>query len=1258
MLVLSLTALPQVPPNTISLEAMINKALPEVSLSALQPPSGLPGLANVFLNKLQIDVPKRTFCIGAGLGGRTFDLVPKLLALHQITFNVCQNKMAGGTARKLAVAGSITLGKVNADMTLTTEKGKLTASTYIAQRLTIPDLLTAFGVSFIPGGSGIAQTLRNSGFDKFGIERTTIVVNRTTSAGTSIYVSGRATLPAFASDCELLFTGLGTKVRASIATFTLPRITLAKIVNLVSGVDISGLPVLGDLASPGITVSIANLDKIKLPTGFQFKNALVRGFATAKGVAINFLKNLASKARNFRMSFRVGSFDLSLQSFPTLDEAIKFLFPGVGNLEVYKTLPTILPHVFHLRVTRIAYDSTTRQLTTEAALKGVTIIPKLLEIRNAKVIAKITKAAPGAALTPSGTPQGSKLELSAEGVGVLFTLRLKLAVVYDQAQKGFTLRIKSPTGKIRLEQMFKLVGSATNDAANPAINALHLHSAEIIDPHFDVNQKKKTLAFRIKGTPTIKGFKLFTMEVIANTAPRQMILTMSAEKFSMGKMIETLTGLSLRGVPFAGMISGPSSIGVTLSATNIDDIPFPITSYPLNETTSIQRGLGFNVAFRLPDDCRGDKICGFCKKLLGTQRIFFRVTGINGPQATVAFRMPGQLKLGSFKLFNVDFGFTVSATAPPSIGLTNIEMKFPAPNSRQLHFRGQLLIDAAFNVQARLQMIGIYEKAFGIPFLAFGNIDAGFRTRIDCPVCVSALRLGGELAIGRNCYSGNSGNCIVARAIVNFDAIDVKNNFYYFKLNQLSYRKLLSALGFKNIPGLVLLDYVSVRNVEASYSLIDRNIPSGVVPGGVTIKAGIVLKGEISVLFVARVKVDIAVELLFGAPRSVKALIKATPINLGPLKFTSTRSHRIGPKFELKAVLIPNPQLFFEIDGKLQITWIGFSRSVYARIDEKGIHVKTSGRMFGLGVSFTLKAQFQNIRRPKSFKGFHMSGRFTTMASQVINAVRSSLQSASRKLKAKLDSARRRVRAAQEKLNKAIGFFDLKKRFRDGRRRAFAHARSKLDAARRKVRGLCSIKNCKSCKHIPKPCIKQHCWGQGYPCCSGRWRWRCRICRKRICVPKPGTCGTFCAPWVNPVCVAKNVACHAARKIAFAALSAASLALRGAEGAAKAAEAATSAAARGLQSARLLERTAEVGFKAVEGTFNALSKAILSVLTAFQIHSISFSVSLESVRQAHIAASIDMTVLGKRHRLRANINLKKIFDFGASLARRFYKKFF
>ena len=1237
----------QVPRNTISLQEMIETLLPGVSLRSLSPPKGLPSLKNVFLNRLTLDVPKKRFCLAAGVAGKTFSIVPKVFSLKNLNFDVCIYKVRGKTQKTLMVLGSVDIGRVSVRVAVKSHKGIVTAMAKVPQRLSIADIFRTFQASFMPSGDGLSSTLRGSGFDSFGFQDTVIVVN-SSRATTSLSINAKASLSAFSADIELLFTDLGKATRGAVATFTLPEITLAKVISTISGIDVSGVPLVGTIKIPGTTITLSNIPNLRLPAGFQFKNALIRGYKVTKGVALNFLQNLAGKLRNFRMAFRVGSFDLLLAKLPTLDEALKQFVPSITQFPPYSALPAVVPGIFHLRVTRIAYDANKKVFTTEATLKPVTIIPNLLEIRSAKIKAQIYKGTPEA-----GKPTKNKIVLAVEGTARLITLELKITVLFDQQQQAYRLRLESPTGRLRLQELFKLIASASPNVANPAIQALHLDTAEILHPLFEVNQKKKSLAFRVSGTPTIKGFSLFTMEIIANSNPRQMILTLSIPRFSMGAMIEAVTGLRIRNVPFFGMISGPSSIGVTLSANNIDEIPFPITSYPLNETTSIERGLGFNVAFRLPENCRGDKICGFFKMMLGTQPIFFRVIGITGPQVTVAFRMPGQLKLGQFKIYNIDLGFTLSATAPPLIGLTNIEMDIPVPKARPIKLRGQLLIDASFNVQARLQMIGIYQKAFGIPILAFGNIDAGFRTRIDCPQCVTQLRLGGEIAIGKNCYAGNAGNCIKAQALMNIDAVDVKENFFFFQLNQLSFSALLRAVGLPNIPPLRLLDTVSVRDVEASYSLIDRNIPSGILPGGKTIKAGLVLRGEVNILFLAKVKVDIQVELLFGIPRSVRALLKVTPIRLGPLQFTSTKSSRKGPKFDLKASLIP-PKLFFEMDAKLQITVIGFSRSIYARIDDKGIHIVTSGRILGFQASFTVKAAFKSVSRPKSFKSFYMAGRFTTMAGSIINGVRSTLSSASRKLSKSLDAALARLRAADRKVAKALQTFNLKKHFSGRRKRAFETARRKVTEFRHKIHRLCRIQNCRSYKRVPKPCIKQRCRGIPFLCCR---RWRCRWCRRRTCVPLPGFCGYARIPWINPICVAKNAGCQTLRTAAFLGEKAAKATLRVAEGAAKAAEAATAWATKKLGDARLLSRTGKLAFDGIKATFRGITAAINGIVSAFQIHRISFSVSIQSLAQSVIRASILMTVFGRRHHFKVSINLKKIYDFAASLAKKFYKKF-
>ena len=736
---------------------------------------------------------------------------------------------------------------------------------------------------------------------------------------------------------------------------------------------------------------------------------------------------------------------------------------------------------------------------------------------------------------------------------------------------------------------------------------------------------------------------------------------MSAQQFSIGKLIELLTGLDLTGIPFLAMLNGPSEVGVTLSATNIPLIPFPILSAPLNQITSIDRGLGFIVAFRLPADCGSDPICNFVQLLLGDEAITFRVTGITGPQATLAYRIPRDLTLGTFKLYNVDFGFGLSATRPPTVGLTNIEMDlpvpFPAEGQKPLHFRGTMLIDPAQNVEARLQMIGIYINAFGIPILSFGNVDAGFRSNIICPVCVTQLRLGGEVAIGQNCYTGNKANCVIAQGLFQIDAVDVKENFYYFAVNQLSYRALLKAIGLPvdDVPGIKLLDAVSIKDLEASYSAIDRNIPSGILPGGKTIKAGMVFKGVFSVLFLVNVKVDVQVELLFGAPKSVNALVEVAPITLGPIKFTAASDDSKGAKFELKANLLP-PSFFFSIDGSLSIDIIGFKAAVLARIDNTGLSMSVTGPIFGFPANFKLTAQFQSLEDPRSFKNFAIDGRFNGLGNNIVNGVRSALNAAKERINRNLDRLVSKAGDAQRALNAAVGELNLKKHLEGKRRAAFNSAQNALNSAQRKVDNLCSIRNCNSKKSVPKPCVKQSCsCSIHYPCCR---RWRCSTCCRTLCVPYPSTCGYHDIPFVDPKCLGENAVCAPIRAAAFVALNAAKGTLKGAEEAVKAAEAATAAATKAWEKADALNRAAQAAVAPVRALFNEILNAINRLLSLFRVNFVSFRVQVQSVADATIGVTISLTVNGRQHTLSADLNLRDIPGYAASLARRFFGKFF
>eukprot|EP00117_Sycon_ciliatum_P040158 scpid4571/ scgid0758/ len=1246
------------PDADTSLLDMLQLAAPAVPVSDLQVPDGLPGLDNVYIQRLRVDVAKKSMCVQARLEGQTFDIVPSYLSMDSIAFNLCMMKKRGATDVNFNVAGSITLGTVQAEAMITKKGNTIEMATSIPQRMGVADVLTAFGSTIIPDGDALTAVLTQNGFDSFGLTQTSLNVNTTTASNgkrtSTVVMTSTADVAGLQAGIEILISGLGTTQKCTVAVFSITRIKLATLVQKVSGLDIDGLPVLGDLAIPASSITISSKNIASLPSGFNFYNPLVTGARITQGVSLNYLQSIGGSLKNFKMSLRPGSFDLDLAELPSLEEALAMLIPDIASYDIYSALPNVVPGVFGLRINRIAYDNSIGKMSVEAALDSFTLIPNLLEISTSTVKATLTK-------TPRGVRTANnraQITLEINGDVILFGMDLRIQIAYQQTKKAFGIRITSPSGEIKFAKLFDLLGSASNDLTNPAVAALQLQSSAIRNPVFEVNKQSGSLAFRIKGTPTISGFGLFTAEALANTAPRQFILTLNAREFSMAKMIETLTGLDLSGIPFLGLLNGPSNIGVTLSATNVPRIPFPVSSYPLNETTSIDRGLGFTVAFRMPDDCSGDPICNFCQLMLGSQSIIFRVTGINGPQATVSYRLPTQLVLGPLKLYNVDFGFSLSATRPPTVGLTNIELDVPVPfpseGQEPLKFKGSMLIDPTTNVEASLAMIGIYENAFGIPVFSFGNVDLGFRTNIACPVCVSQLRFGGEVALGQRCYRGNAANCVIAQSIFNVDAVDVKNNYFYFAVNQLSYRKILTAVGVPDNPALVLLDAVNMRNVEASYSSIDRNIPSGIIPGGKTIKAGLTMKGIFNVLFLVNVQVDVTVELLFGVPKSVNALVAVNPITLGPLSMTAASDSSKGPKFEMVAKVLP-PTFYMSMDGKISIPALQYTASVLAKIDNNGLNVEANGPIYGFPASFLLKAQFRNLRQPDSFEQFRVAGSFSTLGAQLVDGVKDQLEAASRATKAQLDAAVAEFEKADRAVAAAVGNLDLKKVAEGNAKRAFDSANNALRSAEDTIRGLCSIHDCNGCQNVPKPCTKQHC-SCSIPsvCCSG---WSCKPCCKTACVPYPTFCGTHCVPYVDPACVTANGVCEGIRSSAFAARVAAQTTLSGAQATFNAAAEATRVATQAVANARLLSRTAAGVRDGFQASFNAVNSAISGLLSAFRINHIGFDVLVDTVNGGRMQVSLDVVAAGQAQTLSTTIDLNNIAAYAAELAKKFYGNF-
>ena len=744
---------------------------------------------------------------------------------------------------------------------------------------------------------------------------------------------------------------------------------------------------------------------------------------------------------------------------------------------------------------------------------------------------------------------------------------------------------------------------------------------------------------RMRGTPSLSGFGNFNMEVTGSTQPRQLIVSWSKSDSSMTAMINSLLGLDLSSQPFAKMFSGPSAIGVTISTADMAFLPVPFSFYPLNTTNTVTRGLSFLVVLQLPKSCGHDPFCNFFRLILGNTKITFRVYDIKRRSMTIAYRIPGTISFAGFKLYNVEAGMRIGVTVP-TFGLTNVEMDVSTGDGKTLHFIGSLTIDPFQNADAKMWMIGMWQRAFSIPFLSIGNILARIRTHISCPLCISALSLGGELWIGTNCAGSGASKCIKGAAYIAIDYLDPDEEWAYATVNQASYSKLIRALGI-NVPGLEMLDTSSYRNCEFSYSKIDRVLPSGVAPHGKTIRAGMVFKGDVTLLWFYNVHFDMTVYTTLGYVTYVKAFITATRVDFGLVKFTSASDRSKGPVFYLEAGLFP-PKYGFTMDGELSVPALSIRRRVIATIDRDGFKGTLTTAIFGFTSTYQLTATFVNVLNPTSLRAFRITGSFATdlaIGSKVVDTLTDVRDKTSRVLTSAVDTLALAEQELKDLLTKEQYYETIYKQ----KKQAFDAADRVLSGAQDVVNRLCSIRTCYKFS-VKRPdvgtCTRcQSWWIAGTSC----FTFICTLGFKTVWLP-------------DLICEGKNKVCEGLRKTAFEALAKARSGLSKAQSALRTATDNFRKATKLVLDQRPLTNAAKLAESSARFVFNGVASVVKHL--QFTIHRISFSTYLRSITGGQVSAWVDITVSGTRQTISLTINLKNPAETAKLLARKFFPQVF
>ncbi|XP_065179202.1 uncharacterized protein LOC135809715 [Sycon ciliatum] len=1205
-------------PNTVSLANVLRIFVSSENLKALGLPDFLPKLESLFINSVYINVPEKIYKVDATLKG-PITVVKSFLVLNNFNFGFYyQNK----TLSFNFTANAQILGKTfKAEFSRIRGRYRLLAST---PSIHVSSTLGKFG--------SLEKQYRHLGVSDFTIEQASLEV-RWGNGANLISVYGLPTLSGYqhAKVQMTIFNFTTLKEMNFFIGIEIPLGKISTLIKRVTSIDIGKVPTIGKAEVRGIGLFLSST-VIELNHGFHFQRS---GFEhlknVPKGIRLYFYQSVDVKNISIVVDVGLKSLTFRLPDGFSLHDAIAYLSPATLNDKTYKAFGKVYGWLFKMQVKAFTYDSDA-QVTSILGR-----FPQSFKLFKGKFV--MTSASYNASF------------LGAHNFSYMVTGQMKLFNKPFNASIGYNSRKGALIFQLSSSKDFKLsdIGSFKVNSHNKFIRNLHLDKIGVQKPKVQIMRMRDGFGFRISGKPTLPLFGTFAFEVITVPNPMRYLITFSKQHTSVTKIIKDLTSFDLSKVFFLHFLSGPASIGV--SYTNIkrgEKLPFKVNSYPLHDVKVIPEGLSLTFEYKLPK-CGSDLLCKFIHAIIGDKEVEFELENIgHEPEFKIQAPIAQEIKLGGLKIYDVRVGAMISE-GPPMFGLTHAEMDINIGKGEKLHFEGDLEIDAAMDAELDFKMVGMWRKAFGLPFLAIGNIVAGARININCPECVTKLELGGEIWLGYKCnINDNKTKCIMGRGYFGIDEERPDDNYFFFSINQFSMSKVLIALGAKPSPILKILDVWSVKDILFSYSVLERDVPHGNttqhVPGG------LVMKGKITLYWFLSVHIDLRITAFHGVPTGMVGKIWADPVKIGKvLRLTSAEDDKKGPFISAKFGVIP---LGFgaKISAKLSIPIFKITVKVSGSISLKGIEFNFSANILFFKVNVELSAGFKDNKHPGKLSGFRFKGVFDLSSlNDFLAKVKHVISVCKKKADAAFKKALAAVDAASKKLQGFIANKKLAAKVKEKRNAAFNKAKQGVRKAQQTIEHLCSVKKCAKWCGIPKPCFKKHCGCLHYPC---GWL---KFCCKKICVPLPGFCGKMCVP-KNPACLLKAAAClplrlaaFAAKKVAIGVLNVAQKALNVAQ---KIYMAAATAFAKYNPVFLIAKGILHLAKLAVDGIANII------IHFPLQINKIWFDLQLGTANGSFLEVGSEIVFSGKKRTLNFRINLKNIWATIWSLAKSLFKSVF
>ena len=898
--------------------------------------------------------------------------------------------------------------------------------------------------SVLPSG-GLQVVLKRAGLDKFSIEKAQFV-GISNNNGFAMGLSGSPTIEGWGSFRSHLilhrYKEQPWQKAETVLTIGInfPSFRLSSLIQKITANDITHVPFFGSLTIPeiGLVVSTGNVDPDMVPGVLDGILAQLRPIH--KGVAIILAIPLVEDRAPVQCIIHLSKDDMKFSlNDPgvtlTLKNLIKVILPNFNVSRV--PLPPGVSGLLNLQLYSFEYVHKTKTISVELRFgEKLVLIENIVSILNPTLNFEVSLSEP------------RKTTVKAHGKWQLgtveFPISLKPHPVSDNSEgepgktKGYLLTAKFP--EINIGNIINKFSVTFLPSSLQSILArVHLTNFSIQEPFISIPIGVGSSDFRMQfsGRPVIGSWSGVTLNaiVIRTNGEYSLALGIEFKNVQFASLVEKLSGVQVSWISFldrslscAFVISPKSIEGVSLQGALLGDVP-------------VEKGLTIVAFFQFPQNCEGNQFCEFMKNAIGANATMrLRSTISSFSQFTFAAGV-ANIKLGDGLTLS-EAGIEFKIGSENSIGLV-ATLKLVEP---KLTFKGAIRLGTEGLVM-EMSMEGIWKNAFGIEWLAFGNVHIKVAIK---PGVVPGLALGGEIQIGKI----DSGNEIVCKAHAGFDPINPANNYFYGFINKLTIGAILAAFDKTATLPRALRESGFPTGLEASYSLTEREVP------GVTIPAGFRLKGSINIVGYT-LSCDIAIDL----PKLIKIDIKSSSLRLANGLLIMSRSVEEldkGPMFYANIKFLPSPSVELKAAGYVNVADV-LGSGGYLEFSSSQFEVRLYGRFFLFDASLRVYANYGSLANAS----FAVAGSLSTAwMAKLEQEVKETIDAAGRKADALFQNASQVLSKTKAALKAAASALKEKQCDVDSANVHFDNVVRDLEKAQAEVDDLCHLKSCKDGKGI------------------------------------------------------------------------------------------------------------------------------------------------------------------------------------------------